>query len=436
VSVNNFSQFMIAGTHSGSGKTTLTLGILRALTRRGLRTAPFKCGPDYIDPLFHRQAAGRPSINLDVYFRSHESYARYAHDADAAVTEGVMGLFDGTDPGTIRGSSAEIAALLRLPVILTVNAHGISGSIAPLVKGFSEWHPEVRIAGVIANDVGSARHTVLLREALERAQLPPLLGSLPRNERWKLPERHLGLSVGHLESEWLDALADELEKNLSLDLLLELTRSPRPNSTPLKLPPPRLRLGVALDEAFCFYYEENFELLRRNGVEIVPFSPLHDVTLPEKLNGIYLGGGYPELYAEGLSSNHAMLEAIRDFAQERLVYGECGGYIYLLEGLVDFNGKFHPCLGLLSGRAGMNRKLASLGYREVKGEWGTIRGHEFHYSSLLTPSKDTPLWQTTDLRGNCFPSGGIRGCVKGSYVHLHFASHPEALRAMVQELEK
>lgn len=435
MSDNNFSQFMIAGTHSGSGKTTLTLGILRALARRGRTAAPFKCGPDYIDPLFHRQAAGRPSINLDVYFHSHESYTRYAHNADAAVTEGVMGLFDGTVPGTIRGSSAEIAALLRLPVILTVNAHGISGSIAPLVKGFSEWHPEVRIAGVIANDVGSARHTDLLREALERAQLPPLLGSLPRNERWKLPERHLGLSVGHLEPEWLDALADEVEKNLSVDRLLEITRSPRPVSAPMEISPPHLRLGVAMDEAFCFYYEENFELLWRNGVEIVPFSPLRDNILPENLNGIYLGGGYPELYAEKLSANRPMLEAIRAFSKNHLVYGECGGYLYLLEGLYDFDGVFHPCLGLLSGRAGMNRKLAALGYREATGDWGTVRGHEFHYSSLTVPGRDSPLWQAADLRGNRFPSGGMRGRVKGSYIHLHFASNPEALRAVIREME-
>lgn len=427
---------MIAGTHSGSGKTTLTLGLLRALARRGLNAVPFKCGPDYIDPLFHRQAAGRASVNLDVFFGSHESYARYVHEADVAVTEGVMGLFDGTSPGTIRGSSAEIASLLRLPVILTVNAHGISGSIAPLVKGFSEWHPEVRIAGVIANDVGSPRHTNLLCEALERAHLPPLLGSLPRNERWKLPERHLGLAVGHLETEWLDALADEVEKNLSVDRLLEVTRSPRPISAPAEIPPARLRLGVAMDEAFCFYYEENFELLRRKGVEIVPFSPLHDGALPENLNGIYLGGGYPELYAEKLSANRPMLETIRYFAENHLVYGECGGYIYLLEGLVDFNGKFHPCLGLLSGRAGMNRKLVALGYREIKGEWGNVRGHEFHYSSLLTPGEDTPPWQASDLRGNRFPSGGMRGRIKGSYIHLHFASSPEALTELVREMEK
>ena len=427
---------MIAGTNSGSGKTTITLGILRALARRGLRCAPFKCGPDYIDPLFHREAAGVPSFNLDSFFGSWNSYAEEIGDADCAVTEGVMGLFDGIQPDSIKGSSAEIAALLHLPVFLTVNARGISGSIAPLVKGFAEWNPQVKIAGVIANNIGSERHAELLAQALEKASLPPLAGYLLRNERWVLPERHLGLSVGKLDPCWLDALADEIEKTIDLDKILALSQTEKPRQKEKKtLPVPHLRLGAAMDEAFCFYYEENFRLLRENGVEIVPFSPLNDSALPENLNGLYLGGGYPELYAETLSQNESMLRAIREFAKGHFIYGECGGYLFLLEEVADFKGNTYPMLGLLPGKAKMNSKLASLGYREVTGDWGTIRGHEFHYSSLETPPETPFLWQMTDVRGRSSSAGSIRGRVKGSYVHLHFASAPESIRKFIGEME-
>ena len=429
------SRFMIAGANSGSGKTTLTLGILRALKRRGLNPVPFKCGPDYIDPLFHRQAAGAVSWNLDTFFGSEHEFYRRAPGGGAAVVEGVMGLFDGIYPDRLEGSCAEIAARLQLPVILTVNVQGISGSIAPLVKGFCQWHPEVKILGVLADKAGSVRHAGLLKTALDAAGLPPLLGYLIRNERWTLPERHLGLSVGKLEESWLDALADEIEKSVELDNLLKLTQGeipilPSANQTM----PVKLRLGVACDEAFCFYYEANLDALHRNGVEIVPFSPLHDGSPPENLNGIYLGGGYPELYMKELNANARMCRAIRDFAEHHLVYGECGGYLFLLESLTDFDGKTLPGLGLLPGRAKMNRKLSALGYREVEDDRGSARGHEFHYSSLLEEPPGPYLWRAHDAHGRRFRCGGVRGRVRGSYIHLYFADAPDLLKRFLAEL--
>ena len=435
MSGTDFSQFMIAGTGSGSGKTTLTLGLLRLLRRRGLRPAPFKCGPDYIDPLFHRQAAGRVSYNLDTFFGSENVYAPHVQDADAAVVEGVMGLFDGIFPGKIEGSCAEIARDLHLPVILTVNARGISGSVAPLVKGFAEWNEDVRIAGVIADNVGSPRHAELLRDSLAAAGLPPLIGFLERNECWQLPERHLGLSLKELSDSFLDNLAENLEKTLDFELLLALTRAPRPRSVPAALPVPRLRLGVAMDEAFCFYYEANVDALRRAGVEIVPFSVLRDRELPPRLNGVYLGGGSPELFPDELGGNRAMRDALREFARSHLVYGECGGYLYLLEELTSPDGRSFPGLGLLPGKAAMNTRIAALGYRSVEGDWGCLKGHEFHYSSLAAEPPAPHLWQAADARGRRFVCGGSRGRVRGSFIHLYFDSDPAFAERFSRELE-
>ena len=445
-----FSAFLIGGTNSGSGKTTLSLGILRALFRRGLAPAPFKCGPDYIDPLFHRQAAGRISVNCDTFLMGAEgvrrSFARHAADSRAAVVEGVMGLFDGNAAGSLAGSSAEVAALLGIPVVLVVNARGMAGSIAPIVSGFARWNSRVRVAGVIADNTGSAHHAELLRSSLEQAGLPPLLGALARDERLKLPERHLGLATSLPDENWLDSLAEAVERSIDLDRLLELTRveRPMPESESLSVPVPCTRLGVACDEAFQFFYEENFALFREFGVEVVPFSPLRDADLPDRLAGLWFGGGFPELYAETLSQNVSMLESIRAFAASgRTVYGECGGYLYLLEALTGFDGVRFPLLGLLPGEAVMGRKLASLGYRELEcaadssfGPAGTrLRGHEFHYSFLKDGPEEPNLFRASDLRGVERPAGSVCGNVCGSYIHLHFASNPAAAQAFVRRLQ-
>lgn len=445
------SAFLLGGVNSGSGKTTLAAALLRALRRRGIDVAPFKCGPDYIDPSFHRQAAGRASFNLDPCFHAgaalRSAFARSAATADAAVVEGVMGLFDGTCPGTRAGSSAEIAARLGLPVVLVVNARGISGSIAPLVKGFCEWDPEVRIVGVIADFTGSARHGQLLADALRTAGLPPLLGRFDRNEAWRLPERHLGLTTGTLDDALLDRMADAAEESIDLDRLLELARIPRPAAvvSVAAQATSGLRLGVAQDEAFHFYYEENFELLRERGVELVFFSPLHDRDLPPELDGLWFGGGYPELFAETLAENDAMLDAVRSFAASgRVVWGECGGFLYLLDGLTGFDGVRYPMLGLLPGEGKMHSRLSALGYREAVtaadglfGPAGTrIQGHEFHYSSAELPAGTQPFFHARTLHGETSEAGSVHNRIAGSYLHLHFASNPAALDHFVKELAR
>ena len=445
------SAFLLGGVNSGSGKTTLAAALLRALRRRGIDVAPFKCGPDYIDPSFHRQAAGRASFNLDPCFHAgaalRSAFARSAATAAAAVVEGVLGLFDGTCPGTRAGSSAEIAARLGLPVVLVVNARGISGSIAPLVKGFCEWDPEVRIAGVIADFTGSARHGQLLADALRTAGLPPLLGRFDRNEAWRLPERHLGLTTGTLDDALLDRMADAAEESIDLDRLLELARIPRPAAvvSAAAQATSGLRLGVAQDEAFHFYYEENFELLRERGVELVFFSPLHDRDLPPELDGLWFGGGYPELFAETLAENDAMLDAVRSFAASgRVVWGECGGFLYLLAGLTGFDGVRYPMLGLLPGEGKMHSRLSALGYREAVtaadglfGPAGTrIQGHEFHYSSAELPAGTQPFFHARTLHGETSEAGSVHNRIAGSYLHLHFASNPAALDHFVKELAR
>lgn len=443
--------FLIGGVNSGSGKTTLALALMRAFARRGLRVASFKCGPDYIDPLFHRQATGRASINLDTFLMGRdgvkEAFSGNLADADVAVVEGVMGLFDGIRPDSLSGSSAEIAALLDLPVILAVNARGISGSIAPLVKGFCEWDPEVRIVGVIADFTGSARHGQLLADALRTAGLPPLLGRFDRNEAWRLPERHLGLTTGTLDDALLDRMADAAEESIDLDQLLELARIPRPAAvvSVAAQATSGLRLGVAQDEAFHFYYEENFELLRERGVELVFFSPLHDRDLPPELDGLWFGGGYPELFAETLAENDAMLDAVRSFAASgRVVWGECGGFLYLLDGLTGFDGVRYPMLGLLPGEGKMHSRLSALGYREAVtaadglfGPAGTrIQGHEFHYSSAELPAGTQPFFHARTLHGETSEAGSVHNRIAGSYLHLHFASNPAALDHFVKELAR
>lgn len=447
---NDFSGFLIAGVNSGSGKTTLALALMRALRRRGLRVAPFKCGPDYIDPSFHRRAADAESVNLDCRMTGKEcvrqNWQEFAASAQAAVVEGVMGLFDGVASGTLEGSSAEVALALGIPVILVVNAKGMAGSIAPLVSGFANWNPELRIAGVIANSTGSARHAEILRDALDAANLPPLLGAFPRREEWTLPERHLGLvpeEENPVFDSWLDSLGEAAEELIDLDLLLKLTRLPRPAAPERKCIAPFVRLAIAQDRAFHFYYPDQLRRMREAGIELVPFSPLADSALPENIQGIYLGGGFPELFAEQLERNESMRNSIREFSlRNGLIYAECGGYMYLMNALTDFAGKRYSMCGIIPCEAVMTPKLRSLGYRRAvpAGESpfgsGPFSGHEFHYSDA--PETDTPLWSAFTAADKPAPTGN--GCrirrTFGSYIHLHFGKTPEAFNFFAKELSR
>ncbi|UKI30176.1 MAG: cobyrinate a,c-diamide synthase [Lentisphaeria bacterium] len=445
------SAFLLGGVNSGSGKTTLAAALLRALRRRGIDVAPFKCGPDYIDPSFHRQAAGRASFNLDPCFHAgaalRSAFARSAATADAAVVEGVMGLFDGTCPGTRAGSSAEIAARLGLPVVLVVNARGISGSIAPLVKGFCEWDPEVRIAGVIADFTGSARHGQLLADALRTAGLPPLLGRFDRNEAWRLPERHLGLTTGTLDDALLDRMADAAEESIDLDRLLELARIPRPAAvvSAAAQATSGLRLGVAQDEAFHFYYEENFELLRERGVGLSS-SPRSTTGISRRSSTVSGSAAATRNSSRKLWRQMTRCSTPSGVSPPPAGWcgGECGGFLYLLDGLTGFDGVRYPMLGLLPGEGKMHSRLSALGYREAVtaadglfGPAGTrIQGHEFHYSSAELPAGTQPFFHARTLHGETSEAGSVHNRIAGSYLHLHFASNPAALDHFVKELAR
>lgn len=455
----NFHVFCIAGTNSGVGKTTITLGLLRALKRRGLKVAPFKCGPDYIDTAFHKAACGAPSRNLDTWMDNDIGYtfAKGIINTDCAVIEGVMGMFDGAKAGKLEGSTADVALKLDVPVLLAVNARGMAGSIAPIVKGYTEFNKEIKIIGVIANNVSSDQHASILKESLKSSRLPPLLGWLPRDEKLKLPERHLGLVPvfeNRKTQKWFDRLADICEKNVDIGKILKSSVVSRPltvvksskkiniscSSTspihrfadsPVRSP----KIAIAYDDAFNFYYEDNFDALRNAGFEIVFFSPLKDKAIPAGIKLLYIGGGFPEVFAKRLSANKSMLKSVADFAKAGgHVFAECGGFMYLSENIFCGCRKYNMC-GIIPCSIKMGSKLHSLGYRETRlkhasflGKKGTVlRGHEFHWSSAEFTSKNiTPAFEVRGTRkGSKWTPTGIKiNNIIASYIHVHFLSNP------------
>lgn len=391
------ARMLIGAASSGSGKTTLTLGLLRALRNRGLRVRPFKCGPDYIDTRHHALAAGVPSVNLDLFMMSEphlrDLFRRYSADKDVAVAEGVMGLFDGYDAD--RGSSAEIAARLGLPVVLVVNARSVAYSVAPLIYGFSRFRAGVNVVGAIFNFVASESHYAYLKEACRDAGVEPL-GYLPRQADIEIPGRHLGLTLeGESAFEpFADKVAALVEQHVAIDRLLELTASPGeavPAEEPLPAGtlPAGLRIAVARDAAFNFYYEENLRLLARLGT-VRFFSPLADSRLPEA-DFIYLPGGYPELRLAELSGNEPMRRALRDYVERGgKMLAECGGMMYLCERIVGMDGKAYPMVGALPRAATMSGMKLRLGYRRLACGDDTLWGHEFHYSRLEPDERPLP----------------------------------------------
>jgi len=447
---NQRRGLVIAGTQSGVGKTTLTLGLLYALARRGLTVQPFKVGPDFIDPGHHTRAAGRVCRNLDGWMLSRETnlalFCRQARGADVAVVEGVMGLFDGYDGASEAGSTAQMAKWLGLPVLLVVDARAMARSAAALVHGFASFDPALSFAGVVFNRVGSPAHLEYLQQALMVLPGVRCFGGLPRDQELAIPERHLGLATAEdhpLDEAYLGRLADRLETHLDLPGLLAalpnltLPEEPAPAATL-----PLVRLGVARDRAFCFYYPENLELLASFGAELVPFSPLSDRELPAGLDGIYLGGGYPELYAGQLAANEPLKQALHQGAAAGLpIYAECGGLMYLAREILDLEGRAHPMAGVLPFAVRMLPRLKALGYREVTltapallgPEGTTVRGHEFHYSEIVGESTGVPcVYRLTPRRGGAAVSEGYsEKNVLASYVHLHFGSNPEVARNLV-----
>ncbi|MCL2457396.1 MAG: cobyrinate a,c-diamide synthase [Desulfobulbus sp.] len=437
---------LVAGTHSGCGKTTVALGVMAALARRGLAVQPFKCGPDFIDPSLHRMVAGRVSRNLDIRMCGvdwvRRTFVRHAQEADVAVIEGVMGLFDGGE-----GSAATLAKTLDLPVLLVVDARSAAESVAAVVHGFATLDAGVRLVGVICNGIGSDRHREMVEEAIGGHCAAPVLGCLPRSEAVTIPSRHLGLHMGEehpLTGKGLERLIELIEAHVDLPRLLRLAAGWRQEESVPEAPAPTtasgtpVRIGLARDAAFCFYYEDNLDLLRAAGAELVLFSPLDDDRLPPGLNGLYLGGGYPELHARRLSDNRAMREQVRAFAESgRPVYGECGGFMYLCRSITDLNGGVFPMAGLYPFAARMQTRLRSLGYRRPQvvrdcllGPAGTVlHGHEFHYSTIETEVETVPAAYELEAGQ---PEGFLaQAATLASYVHLHWGRTPAAAAQLV-----
>jgi len=463
----NAPGLLIGAARSSSGKTTLTLGLMRALTRRGLRVAPVKCGPDYIDPAFHAAATGRAGVNLDSWAMDADVIARLAarasEGANIVLAEGAMGLFDGAPGGAAGiGASADIAAMLGWPVVLVHDVSGQGQTAAALVRGLAGHDARVKVAGVVLNRVASERHRRLAGEAIEALGLP-ILGALPRNEEIALPERHLGLvqarETAELEAR-LAALADFVEAHVDVEAMVQAARSaPSPTlprfagegegqrassasreigvsgPSPANrwgrdregiIPPPAQRIAVARDDAFSFFYPHLAQSWRDAGAELFFFSPLADEAPPDDCDLCWLPGGYPELHAGRLSAAQGFIKGLRRFAERRRVHGECGGYMVLGRSLTDAAGEAHPMAGLLALETSFAARKLHLGYRRARlaldhplGNAGTrLRGHEFHYATILR-EEGAPFALAQDAYSDEErPAGLARGGVSGSFFHL------------------
>ncbi len=522
---------VVAGTSSGVGKTTVVTGLLAALRRRGLVVQPFKCGPDYLDPTHHTRAAGRPCRNLDSWMLADEqvvaTFQRACTDADLAVVEGVMGLFDGSDYDGDRAAAAQIAKLLGAPVLLVLDISGAARSAAATAQGFAQFDPVLRVGAFVLNRAGSENHARGCSRAIEAATKLPVLGWLQKQDSLRAPERHLGLVPAGdtlAELQRLEILADTVERQFDLEAILAIARtattpsgppasgalttsvaqaslpaspdfadsaapsshsappsglrsSPSvitpPSSAPSAIPqsafrnphssasalrppssavsPPssavRPTLAVARDEAFCFYYPDNLDLLVEAGAQLAFFSPIRGEAPPPDAAGVYLGGGYPELHAEALSANAGFREALRALhARGAPLFAECGGFMALTEELVDLAGKRWPMSGLIPGAARMADKLAALGYRHATAladnllvpAGTTLRGHEFHYSTWDAPDRVLAhaAWRLRGVRDDSpeqYAGYAERGLL-ASYLHLPFAQNPALAARLVERL--
>ena len=469
--------FVIAATGSGSGKTTVSLAILAWLSKKGYRVAPFKVGPDFIDTGHHTRIAGRQSVNLDSWMLSEAYNRQLFHDnargTDVAVIEGVMGLFDGFDAQSETGSTAQMAKWLDLPVILVVDAKGMARSAGAMVKGFESFDPDLNLCGVIFTRVGSQRHYEYLKTAVELSCRTPCLGYMPKNEKIALKERHLGLFTAEefvLDDQYTNELVSMVADHIDMQGLIQSLEPVRfadtrePSHKPGVNAPGQTQqmntagacglkpvIAVARDKAFCFYYPDNLSFLERFGAKIAVFSPLTDDRLPEGTCGIYLGGGYPELYAQILSKNRSLLEQIREKSKENMpIYAECGGFMFLCDTIADMGHQNHyPMAGCFPFRVKMDNRLRALGYREITlkadsvlGPGGMVlRGHEFHYSSLDKPGDmavndpaDTvrEMFRVTTRSGQDISLEGYQvHQTLGSYFHVHFGSNPASARHFV-----
>jgi cobyrinic acid a,c-diamide synthase len=444
-------RLLVAAPMSGSGKTTVTTGLIAALSARQISIAAFKCGPDYIDPSYHSLAANRPCVNLDAWMVPPDQIAdllvRRSVGAQLALIEGVMGLFDGYAGDSDVGSSAQIARLTNTPIVIVLDVRAMARTAAALITGLCAFDPELRIVGVILNQVGSPRHAQLVTQAIEGHTNLPVLGALRRDETIRLPERHLGLiptsEPGHWQS-WIAQLGAHIATEVDLDRVLQLAHTapalPQPTRNAATVQPMcssshRPIIAVARDAAFSFLYEENLDLLRAAGAEIAFFSPLCDPQLPPATSALYLCGGFPEVYAAELSANHLLQQAIRAAAAHGLpVYAECGGLMYCTTSVVTTTNECFPMLGLLPGYSQMTPRL-TLGYRTVTAlttSWlwqagETVRGHEFHYSVWEERPPSLPWLYTCQpdvFRPDPRNEGAHHANLLASYIHIHMLACP------------
>jgi len=449
-------RLVVAGTASGVGKTLCAVGLIGALRRRGLVVQPFKCGPDYIDPGWHGFAAGRPSRNLDIWMLGEtamrETFVRGCEGADVAIIEGVMGLFDGARFDSTAHSTADIAAKLGAPVLLVIDIAAAGRSAAATALGFARFDAALPVAAVALNRAGSTGHARGCAEAVAEVSGLPTLGWLASSPTLALPERHLGLQLAaetERRAAVLSAAADAVAEHFDLDALLGLARSASPLSvhTPRKVPSAPVDgpvLAIARDAAFSFYYEDDLDLLAAEGVRLVPFSPVAGERLPAGAAGVYLGGGYPELFARELADNQALWLDIGALHERGApILAECGGFMALTEALIDSAGVRHAMAGLVPGVARMTSRLAALGYREAKactdsplapiGE--TLRGHEFHFSVWEIASPPSPAWRVEGpyMREPVWMGYADRGLI-ASYLHIPLAQRPALARRLADAL--
>lgn len=433
--------FVIAGTNSGCGKTTITMGLLALLAKHGYKVAPFKAGPDFIDPAFHARVAKTKSYNLDQFLMSTETiqhlYVKHSVGKDVAVVEGVMGLYDGMGDDAV-GSTAQLSKSLQLPVILVVNCKSLYQSVAAIVKGFASFDTDLNVAGVILNHVNSADSYAFLKKYIEKQTGIKCVGYLPTNHAFALESRHLGLvqanEIEQFEAK-VERLVAVLEASIDMNLLVEIA------STATKIESIEvhakawnkslegLQLAVAMDDAFRFYYQDNLELLIENGAEIHYFSPLTDSCLPPTTNAIYIGGGYPEVFASKLAANTIMLSAIKEAAENGMpIFAECGGLMYLTEGIFDLHEQFHAMVGVFNCQSKMTNRLQHFGYNQVEIDGCMTRSHEFHRSQLveIETEKNYKLQYNLSKPESKkeWTCGLQHKNVLAGYAHFHFWSEP------------
>lgn len=440
----NLPRIIIAGTHSGVGKTTLTLGIISALRKKGVSVQAFKTGPDYIDPTYHSEASGKICVNLDSWLLSKDAvielFRRRAEDVDLSVIEGVMGLYDGLKDTEV-GSTAHLAKILNSPVILILDAGSLSRSAAAIAMGYKEFDRKIDIAGIILNNIASVNHYNYIKSAIESETEIPVVGCLPRDPELKLSERHLGLiplEEKRLSSGFYKKLSKRVEDHIDLTRILKIGRQARPLPYPgvmiFKKGPQKSRvtIAVAKDEAFNFYYQDNLEILNHLGADIVTFSPLRDGELPKGVDGLYIGGGFPELFASDLSKNNSLKRSIRRKAEYGLpVYAECGGLMYLVESLMDFKKRKFSMAGIFKCSVRMGDRLRRMGYVNLEvirdnilGKKGQRnRAHLFHWSRLTNIPKSASFAYKIVKDRNIIYDGLIKKNVLAGYAHLHFASN-------------